>query len=69
MKELNQMRNEMKEIKCNIPEDECVNNYNCNKCGNIEECYWNAISKENSLYAESLDYSGYDSEEEFWEQM
>ena len=69
MKELNQMRNEMNEIKYNIPEDECVNNYNCNKCGNIEECYWNAISKENSLYAESLDYGGYDSEEEFWEQM
>ena len=69
MKELNQMRNEMKEIKYNIPEDECVNNYKGKKCGNIEECYWNAISKENSLFAESLDYGGYDSEEEFWEQM
>ena len=69
MKELNQMRNEMKEIKYNIPEDECVNKYNCNKCGNIEECYWNAILKKNSLYAESLDYGGYNSEEEFWEQM
>ena len=40
MKELDQMRTEMKELKYNIFEDECLNNYNCKKCGNIEECYW-----------------------------
>ena len=49
MKELNQMREEMKEIKYNIFED---------------ECYLKTISRENSSYAESLDYGGYDSEEE-----
>ena len=68
MKELDQMRTEMKELKYNIFEDECLNNYNCKNCGNIEECYWEAISRENSSYAESLDYGGYDSEEEFWDQ-
>ena len=31
MKELDQMRTEMKELKYNIFEDECLNNYNCKK--------------------------------------
>ena len=44
-----------------------INNYDCSTCCEIEECYYDAVSIENSLYAESIDYGGYDSEDEFWE--
>ena len=65
--ELNRILNEMNDLKYNIREEKCINNYDCSKCCEIEECYYDAVSIENSLYAESIDYGGYDSEEEFWE--
>ena len=57
--ELNKILNEMNDLKYNICD--------CSNCCEIEECYYDAVSIENSLYAESIDYGGYDSEEEFWE--
>ena len=65
--ELNRILNEMNDLKYNICEEKCINNYDCSTCCEIEECYYDAVSIENSLYAESIDYGGYDSEEEFWE--
>lgn len=66
--ELNKILNEMNDLKYNICEEKYINNYDCSNCCEIEECYYDAVSIENSLYAESIDYGGYDSEEEFWEQ-
>ena len=44
---------------------------NCKNCDNeqIEECYYKANNTCNSIFAESIGYGGYDSEEEFWEQL
>lgn len=69
MDTIENMKNEMKYLKDNIAEYECDENYRCQKCSNIEECYYLVIQRENSLYARSLDYGGYDIEEEFWEQV
>lgn len=47
--------------------------FNCESCSNFEECYINADIKcsedFNDVFAKSVDYGGYDSEEEFWEQL
>ena len=50
-------------------EDLIRNDYDCVNCGNIEECYMEANSRCNSEFAESINYGGYDSEEEFWENL
>ena len=50
-------------------EDLIGNDYDCVNCGNIEECYMEANSHCNSEFAESINYGGYDSEEEFWENL
>lgn len=52
-----------------IPENECCNGYKCYDCDEIEECYMEANSRCNSAYARSIDFGGYDSEEEFWENL
>lgn len=60
-------------IKDYISLDECKSvhdgNYNCVECGNIETCDSIANDRCNSAFAESIDYDGCDSEEEFWEQL
>ena len=50
-------------------EDLIGNDYDCVNCGNIEECYMESNSRCNSEFAESINYGGYDSEEEFWENL
>lgn len=50
-------------------EDIIGNDYDCVNCENIEECYMKANSRCNSEFAENINYDGYDSEEEFWEQL
>lgn len=43
--------------------------YNCSNCCDIEECYSKACDKANHEFAESCDYGGLDSEEEFWSDL
>lgn len=50
-------------------EDLIGNDYDCVNCGNIEECYMEANSLLQREFAESINYGGYDSEEEFWENL
>lgn len=50
-------------------EDIAANDHNCRNCHCIDECYSLANNKCNSEWAESIDYGGCDSEEEFWEQL
>ena len=69
MNTIENMRNKMSYLKNNINKYECDENYDCKKCCKIEECYYLAIQREDSSYAKSLDYGGYDTEEEFWDQI
>lgn len=61
-----------------ITEDECSYScdnklFNCDLCSSFEECYIIADNKcneeFNDVFAESVDYGGYNNEEEFWEQL
>ena len=45
------------------------NNFNCKECSELETCYFKASTKCAHEFAEILDYGGYDSEEEFWENL
>ena len=51
-----------------------IEDCSCNDCemcndDQLEECYSIASSNCNSEFAESIDYGGYDSEEEFWDNL
>ena len=57
-----------------ITEDECCNMcdkelYDCVSCSSLEDCYMNSCVRCNSEYVESIDYGGYNNEEEFLEQL
>lgn len=56
-----------------ISDEQCKdiasNVHNCRNCYCIDECYALANNKCNSEWAESIDYGGCNSEEEFWEQL
>lgn len=69
MESVENMRNEMNHLKDYINEYECNECYDCQNCQDVKECYYLATQRENTAYAESLDYGGYDTEEEFWEQI
>lgn len=45
------------------------NDYDCVNCSNIEECHMEASIRCSSEWAKSVDYGGYDSEDEFWENL
>ena len=52
-----------------ISEKEYVYDMDCKNCECINDCYMKANNRCNSEFAESIDYGGYDTEEEFWEQL
>lgn len=41
----------------------------CKSCSHLKDCYYVAMQQCDSQFAESIDYSGYDTEEEFWENL
>ena len=45
------------------------NDFECSDCWHKEECYSLANQRCNSEFAESCNYGGCDTEEEFWEQL
>ena len=64
----------MELIKEYITEEECVFDcdnemFDCESCSNFDECYMKAEIRCNTEFAESVDYGGYNTEEEFWEQI
>ena len=62
--------NEMVElIQDELPECENNENFNCKECSELEECYYKASTKYAHEFAESVCNGGYDSEEEFWENL
>ena len=61
---------DMKELITNeFSECEMDDGFNCEKCCNLEQCYHKSSTKSSHEFAESLDYGGYDTEEEFWENL
>lgn len=66
---------EMKDlIKEFITEEECNYDcddemFNCESCSNFEECCMKAEIRCNVEFAESVDYGGYNTAEDFWEQI
>lgn len=64
----------MELIKEYITEEECTFDcdnevFDCESCSNFDECYMKAEIRCNTEFAESVDYGGYNTEEEFWEQI
>lgn len=65
-------------IKEYISEEECryicfEKLFNCDNCANYEECYLEAEIKcnddFNNVFAKSVDYGGYNNQDDFWEQL
>ncbi len=51
-----------------IRADSCPSN-RCYDCPDLEECYYRISDELNSGFAESINYGGYASEEEFWDNL
>nr|DAX13891.1 MAG TPA: hypothetical protein [Bacteriophage sp.] len=61
---------EMKELIVDeLSKCEFDSNFRCEECSELEQCYCKASTKSSHKFAESLDYGGYDSEDEFWENL
>lgn len=61
---------EMKElITDELSECELDKNFKCEECSELEQCHYKASTKLSHEFAESLDYGGYDSEDDFWENL
>ena len=43
--------------------------FKCEECPELEQCYYKTSTKSSHEFAESLDCGGYDSEDEFWENL
>lgn len=43
--------------------------FNCDSCSSCEECYTKSCQRCNDTYAKSINYGGYNTEEDFWEQI
>ena len=62
-------------IKEYITEEECSymydgnSKFDCTSCTCLEECYMKACERCDVEFAESVNYGGYDNEEDFWEQI
>lgn len=56
-------------IEKELSDCELDNDFNCRECCDLEDCYVKASQKLSHEFAESLNYGGYGSEEEFWENL
>lgn len=43
--------------------------FNCDSCSCFEECYMKSCERCNDEFAKSINYGGYNTEEDFWEQI
>lgn len=68
-------KNEMKRLIIEyISEDECDSMcddevFNCEECSCREECYMKSCERCNMEFAEMVGYGGYNTIDEFWEQI
>lgn len=55
------------ENECNFMRDELP--FDCESCSCFEECYMKSCERCDEEFAESVNYGGYDTAEDFWEQI
>lgn len=55
------------EVECGFECDDTV--FNCFSCSNFEDCYMKSCERCNAEFAENIDYGGYNTVEDFWEQF
>lgn len=71
MDEKNEMKNLIQEYitetECNYECDGIV--FDCYSCSCLKDCYIKSCERCNNEFAESIDYGGYDTAENFWEQF
>lgn len=53
--------------ECDYMSDDSL--FNCFSCSCLEECYMKSCERCNSEFAESVNYGGYNTEDDFWEQI
>ena len=53
--------------ECDYLRDESL--FECDACSYIDECYMKSCERCDREFAESVGYGGYNTEEEFWEQI
>ena len=61
------IRDHITEDECNYMTDDTL--FNCDSCSCFEECYMKSCERCNSEFAESVEYGGYNTAEDFWEQI
>jgi hypothetical protein len=75
---MNKKNEKKKLITEYIAEEDCIcmceqGLFNCDVCGKLDECYAKAEIECNDDYndsfAESIDYGGYKTEEDFWNEL
>lgn len=57
------------EYECDYLYDSDNGLFDCNSCSNLEECYIKAQIKCDVEFAEDMDFCGYNTAEDFWEQL
>ena len=71
MNEKNEMKILIKEYinkeECDYMCDDEV--FNCDECSNFEECYMKSCERCEIEFATSIDYGGYNTIDDFWEQI
>jgi len=67
-KDMENLEEKLEVIKYGDTYSKCVDK-DCENCSDLEECYSRTNEELNDKYAKSLDYGGFDSAEEFWEQV
>lgn len=64
---INLIKEYISEKECEYMTDDLL--FDCNSCSCFEDCYMKSCEKCNSEFAESINYGGYNTEEDFWEQI
>ena len=63
----NLIKNHITKEECEYICDDTV--FDCASCSCLDECYLKTCTRSNEDFASSIGYGGYNTEEEFWEQI
>ena len=65
-----EVKDEMVElINCYSVEYDDCGRIDCHECSFLNDCYYVARQREDGEWAKSLNFGGYETEEEFWQQL
>ena len=63
----NLIKNYITKDECNYMADDI--SFDCDFCSCFEECYMKSRERCNREFSKSVEYSGYNTSEDFWEQI